>query len=76
MTERSLAHFKRTICVNKNLLEEISELTGLEYRVLSSAFAGEEKDLTFDVVKMVIVKYPQGNPERWQNHVLEWAKEK
>jgi hypothetical protein len=45
LIERSLAHPTRTVRVDQALLEEISELTGIEYRVLSSAFAGEEKNL-------------------------------
>ena len=75
MTERSLAHPTRTVFVDQRLLEKIAELTGIEYRVLSSALAGEEKNLALDVVKTAIVKNPQGTPEDWQNQVLEWAKE-
>ena len=75
MIEKSLAHPKRTVRVDQALLEEIAELTGIEYRVLSLAFAGEEKDLALDVVKTAIVKNPHGTPEDWQNHMLEWAKE-
>ena len=56
-------------------MEEISELTGIEYYVLSSAFAGEEKNLALDVVKTTVAENPQGTPEDWQNHVLAWAKE-
>ena len=75
MDNRSLAHSTRTIFCDDQLFEEIAELTGIEYRVLSSAFAGEEKDLALDVVKMAILKNPQGTSEDWQNLVLEWAKE-
>jgi hypothetical protein len=71
----SLAHPTRTIFVDEQLLEEIAELTGIEYRVLSRAFAGEEKDLALDVVKTAVAKNPQGTPEEWQQHVLAWAKE-
>jgi hypothetical protein len=42
---RSLAHPTRTIFVDEQQCEEIAELTGIEYRMLSSAFAGEEKNL-------------------------------
>jgi hypothetical protein len=75
LIERSLAHPTRTIFCDDQLFGEISELTGIEYRVLSSAFASEEKNLALDVVKTAIVKNPQGTPEDWQNHVREWAKE-
>ena len=75
MTKRSLAHPKRTVFADQRLLEEISELTGIEYRVLSSAFAGEEKNLALDVVKTAVAENPEGTPEDWQRSVLAWAKE-
>jgi hypothetical protein len=71
----SLAHPTRTVFADRRLLEEIAELTGIEYRALSSAFAGEEKDLTLDVVKTAVAENPEGTPEDWQRHVLSWAKE-
>jgi hypothetical protein len=40
---RSLAHPTRTVFVHEQLSEEIAELTGIEYRMLSRAFAGVEK---------------------------------
>ena len=75
MIERSLAHPTRTIVCDDQLFGEIAELTGIEYRALSSVFADEEKNLALDVAKTAIVKNPQGTPEDWQNQVLEWAKE-
>ena len=75
MIKRSLAHPKRTIFVNARLCEEIAELTGIEYRALSSAFAGGEENLALDVIKKVVAENPQGTPEDWQRHVLRWAKE-
>ena len=76
MIERSLAHPTRTVFVDARLCEELSELTtGIEYRVLSSAFAGEEKNLALDVVKTAVAENPQGAPEDWQRHVLKWATE-
>ena len=75
MIERSLAHPTRTVFVDARLCEEISELTGIEYRVLSSAFIGEEKNLALDVVKTAVAENPQGTPEEWQQHVLAWATE-
>ena len=75
MDSTSLAHPTRTVFVNQRLLEEIAELTGIEYRVLFRAFVGEEKNLALDVVKTAIAENPQGTPEDWQEHVLAWAKE-
>ena len=75
MIERSLAHPSRTGFVDARLCEEIAELTGIEYRVLSSAFAGEEKNIALDVVKTALTENPKGTPEEWQHHVLAWAKE-
>jgi hypothetical protein len=43
--------------------------------VLSTAFAGEEKNLALDVVKTAVAENPQGTPEEWQHHILAWAKE-
>jgi hypothetical protein len=42
-----------------------SELTGIEYRVLSSAFAGEEKNLALDVVETAVAEKPEATPEDW-----------
>ena len=71
MIERSLAHPTRTIC-DDQLFGKIAELAGIEYRALSSAFAGEEKNLALDVVKVVIAENPQGTPEEWQRHSPTW----
>jgi hypothetical protein len=71
----SLAHPSRTVRVDEALLEEASELTGIEYRVLRSTFAGEEKDLLVDLVKTVVAENRQATPEDWQRSVLAWAKE-
>jgi hypothetical protein len=75
MASTSLAHSKRTVRVEEELLEEISELTGIEYRVLCRAFVGEEKNLALDVVKMAVDENLQGTLEDWQRYVLDWAKE-
>ena len=75
MIERRLAHPRCTVRVDHLLLEEIAELTGIEYRVLSSAFISEEKNLVLDVVKRAVAENPEGTPEEWQRHVLSWAKE-
>jgi hypothetical protein len=65
----------RTIFCDDQLFGEIAKLTGIEYRVLSSAFAGEEKNLALEVVKTAVAENPQGTPEEWQRYVLNWAKE-
>ena len=75
MDNTSLAHPTRTIFGNQRLLEEIGKLTGIEYRALSRAFTGEEKNLALDVVKTAVAEHPQGTPEEWQRFVLSWAKE-
>jgi len=72
---KSLAHPTRTVFADKQLLEEIAELTGIEYRVLSKVFVGEEKNLAIDVVKTTVAENPEGTLEEWQRHVLGWAKE-
>ncbi len=58
---RSLAQPTRSVFANQRLLKEITELTGIEYRVLSSAFACEEKNLALDVVKTAV---GEGGEER------------
>ena len=76
MDTKSLAHPQCTVRVDQALLVEVSELTSIEYRVLSSAFTGEDKNLALDVVKTAVAENPQGTPEDWQQHILTWAKEK
>ena len=75
MDSTSLAHPTRTVFADRRLLEEIAELTGIEYRALSSAFMSEQKDLALDVVKTAVTENPQGTPEEWQHRVLAWAKD-
>ena len=75
VNSKSLAHPTRTIFCDHQLFGEISEFTGIEYRVLTSAFTGEEKDLALDVVKTAVAENPEGTPEQWQQHVLAWAEE-
>src|SRR4051794_24242427 len=75
MAAKSLAHPTRTVRVDPALLEEISELTGIEYWALSSAFVGEEKNLALDVVKTTVAENLSATPQDWQRGVLGWAKE-
>ena len=72
--KRSLAHSTRTVRVNEQLLEEVSELTGIEYRVLYSAFAGEPKDLALDIVKTIVAENLEAAPEAWTERLRERAK--
>ena len=75
MASTSLAQPTRTVRVDQALLEEISELTGIEYRALCRAFVGEEKNLVLDVVRAFVAENPKGTPEDWQRYVLDWVKE-
>ena len=55
--QKSSAH-RHPVRLDHAILEEIAELTSIEYRVLSSAFAGEEKDLALDMVKTIVAENP------------------
>ncbi len=74
MDNTSLAHPTRTIFVDEHLCEEIAELTGIEYRVLSRAFAGEEKNLALDVVKTIVAENLEATPETWTERLTERSK--
>jgi len=63
----------RTVRVDEELLEELSELTGIDFRALRSAFAGEKEDLALDVLKTIVAENHMGTPQDWQRHVLDWA---
>jgi hypothetical protein len=65
----------RTVWVDEELLDELSDLTGIAFWALSTAFAGEPKDWALDVVKTAVAENLQGTPEDWQQHMLSWAKE-
>jgi hypothetical protein len=76
--EKSLAHGRRIVRVNQELLEEIAELTGIRYSTLSSAFLSfppEPKDEVLNIVKAAVLASPDGDPEEWQRYILNWAKE-
>jgi hypothetical protein len=70
----SVALTGRSRFTDPRFFEEVSDLTGIEYRVLSSAFAGERKDLALDVVKTVVAENLDAGPERWAERLLERAK--
>ncbi len=74
MDTRSLAHPTRTVFVDQRLLEEIAELTGIEYHTLSSAFAGEPKDTALDVVKTIVAENLDVTPDVWTEKLRELAK--
>jgi hypothetical protein len=77
LIDQSLAHpgVASTVRVDPALLEEISELTGIEYWALSSAFVGEEKNLALDIMKTIVTENITDTSQDWQRHVLAWAKE-
>ena len=52
-----------------------SQISPASSTALSRAFTGEEKNLALDVVKTAVAENPEGTPEEWQRHVLDWAKE-
>ena len=74
MASTSLAQPTRTVRVDQALLEEISELTGIEYRALCRAFVGEEKNLVLDVVKTIVAENLDATPEAWAEKLRELAK--
>ena len=74
MDKKSLAHTAHPFRVNHALLEEIAELTDIEYQTLSRAFRGKVKNLALDVVKTAVTENPEGTLKEWQEHVLDWTK--
>jgi hypothetical protein len=74
LIERSLAHPTRTVFVDQRLLEEIADLTGIEYHALSSAFAGEPKGTALDVVKTIVAENLDVTPDVWTEKLRELAK--
>ena len=74
MDNTSLAHPTRTNFCDEQLFGEIAELTGIEYRVLCRAFAGEEKNLALDVVKTIVAENLDATPETWAERLTERAK--
>jgi hypothetical protein len=64
LSNTSLAQPTRTVRVDQELLEEISELTSIEYRALCRAFVSEEKNLVLDIVKSALAENLDKTPGR------------
>ncbi len=73
MDTKSLAHDGRRF-TDEEFFTEVSELTGIEYRALSSSFAGERKDLALDTVKRIVAENLDATPETWTEKLREHAK--
>jgi hypothetical protein len=69
MAKDSLVQPLRTIFVDERFCEEVSELTGIEYRALYSAFVGEEKNLVLDVIKTGVAENLPGTPDDWHHSI-------
>ncbi|HZY66613.1 MAG TPA: hypothetical protein VFE21_12165 [Rubrobacteraceae bacterium] len=75
MDSKSLAH-PGTAFVNEPFCEELSELTGIEYRALNAAFTGERRDLALNVVKTIVAENLDATPAAWTEKLREHAKAK
>lgn len=76
MDTKSLARGvrQRTAFVDEPFIEEISELTGIEYRTLTAAFTGERRDLALDTVKTIVSENLDATPAAWTEKLREHAK--
>jgi len=54
--------------------QEVSELTDIEYGVLSYTFASERRDVAVDVIKTVVAEELGATPEVWTERLRELAK--
>jgi hypothetical protein len=70
---KSLAHDGRRFA-DEAFFAEVSELTGISYRALSSAFAGERRDAALDVVKTIVSENLNATPAAWTEKLRERAK--
>lgn len=74
MDTKSLAHEGASRFTDEAFLTEVSELTGIEYRVLRSAFTGERRNTALDVIKTIVAESLEGTPEIWTQKLREHAK--
>ena len=65
MDGKSLAHEGLSRFVDPGFCLELSELTGIELGTLSSAFAGERRNIALDVVKTVVAENLDKTPQDW-----------
>ena len=75
MDTKSLAH-SGIAFVDESFCKEISELTGIEYRTLSTAFTGERRSLALNVVKTIVAENLDATPAAWTEKLREHAKAK
>ena len=73
MDTKSLAQ-SSTAFVDEPFIKELSELTGIEYRTLNTAFTGERRDLTLDTVKTIVAENLDATPAAWTEKLREYAK--
>ncbi len=73
MDTKSLAH-SGTAFVDEPFIQELSELTGIEYRTLNAAFTGERTGLALDTVKTIVVEHLDATPAVWAEKLREYAK--
>lgn len=76
MDTTSVAPFVRSRFADAAFFEEVSELTGIEYRALSSSFAGERRGLALEVVKTIVSENLGASEatETWTQKLREHAK--
>lgn len=72
----SVVPFVRSRFTDAAFFEEVSELTGIEYRALSSSFAGERRGLALDTVKTIVSENLDASEatETWTERLREHAK--
>ena len=75
MDSKSLTQ-PRTAFVDEPFIEELSELTGIEYRILNAAFTGERTSLAHDVVKTIVAENLDATPAARTEKLWEHAKAK
>ena len=70
---KSLAHDGHHFA-DEAFFTEISELTGIEHRILNAAFTGERRGLALDVVKTIVAENLDATPAAWTEKLREYAK--
>lgn len=73
MDTKILAHHGHRF-TDETFFMEVSELTGIEYRILRSALTGERRNLALDVVKTIVAENLEATPEVWTQKLRDYAK--
>ena len=73
MDTKSLAH-SGTAFVDEPFISKLSELTGIEYRILNAAFTGERRGLALDTIKTIVAENLDATPAAWTEKLREYAK--